>query len=359
MSEIQAGSKYIDVEQVKTDWALALMTKGVIVKLKVSRWRASAALQPDELGISFSDAKFIKKYVSLGREKLLPPVVERELNMVECQARTNLANYSYDTVWGKFVPYIAFDQWHANNESIKQDFYDCSKRLGERYDEVVAIVQEDYKSLANDVWKRLYPEGGNPTEGFVTNFTQKIIAKIPERHVIVSSFDYRVSYFFIPLPSFIEKDIAKAKQIERDQDVADEKVLCEISANKKISEEYISKKTELIDGFLNATVQSMRFQIAELCQSVLDSLNRNPDNNEVKSSHCEKINKMIDRVKFLNFYDDKEMTRLLVDLQKQVDKVRGERTKDIIVDRLDKIVRVSQKEYIPTDFNPSIGSLEL
>ena len=37
MTKIDINNQAIDVEHVKTDWALALMSQGVIVKLSVSR----------------------------------------------------------------------------------------------------------------------------------------------------------------------------------------------------------------------------------------------------------------------------------------------------------------------------------
>ena len=45
----------VEVEPFRNDWALALMSQGVIVKLKISWWRAKAPLKADEIGIKFND----------------------------------------------------------------------------------------------------------------------------------------------------------------------------------------------------------------------------------------------------------------------------------------------------------------
>ena len=53
------------------------------------------------------------------------------------------------------------------------------------------------------------------------------------------------------------------------------------------------------------------------------------------------------------------MKRLLLDLETEVDKFKGERDYDNITLTLQKIVKIGTEEFIPRDFNPSISGLEL
>ena len=68
---------------------------------------------------------------------------------------------------------------------------------------------------------------------------------------------------------------------------------------------------------------------------------------------------MIAKVRTLNFYDDVQIDTLLKDLETEVEKFKGDRNKDVIVCKLNRIVEVSADEFTPPDFNPSISYLEV
>ena len=115
------------------------MAQGLIVKLRISRWRAKAKLDFDKLGLTFvndDSLDFMKKYVSLGTQKLLPPAEMGAMEVLERRARNNLKSYSFDTIWGRFVPMTAFDEWKANNDAIYEDFKEFELTFVDRYDEI-------------------------------------------------------------------------------------------------------------------------------------------------------------------------------------------------------------------------------
>jgi len=357
------GNKEIPVEQFRNDWALALMSQGVIVRLYISRWRAKAALTPEILGLRFSGAdgvEFSDKYLNLGTQKLLPPSVLSQFVATERHARDLLEYYSFDTVWGKFVPFTAFDEWEKKNRQIHDDFLNHALLLGNQYKDIVASVKEDYKKMAKDVWLRLYPEDkGGPTESFIENFADKVIAKIPSQEDIVASFKYSSTYFIIPMPSFIADDLAKADHIKRQSEMEQFTSDLEKQTKKHIAEEYAKSKKELIDGFLESTVVSMRKYVSELCDAVLISLGKVQKRNQtMNSAHINKLKDMIKKVRILNFYEDKEIAVLVKDLESELDKIKGEVNPETIVDKLKEIVEVSKKEYVP-HFNPAISVLEV
>jgi len=72
-----------------------------------------------------------------------------------------------------------------------------------------------------------------------------------------------------------------------------------------------------------------------------------------------KLKAMIKKVKLLNFYNDKEITDSLNQLEDEIDKFKGDRDEDLIVDKLKKIVDMGDKEFRPSNFNPSISYLEI
>ena len=359
---MQIGDKEIDIHQYRNDWALALMSQGIIVKLTLNRWRGTAALSPEELGLKFTDEasrNFNEKYIRLGKEKLIPPEIEQKLESIERDARNALRTYSFPTVWGWFVPFTAFEVWENENEQVRNRFFQEANEIGENYHSLINTIKQDYSHMARDVWARLYPNGGEPTSSFIVSFINKIAAKIPDRASIISSFKYDVTYFVIPMPSIIEENLSKARQEERKREMEDFQVQLEQRTKRKVADEYLKRKQELIDGFLESTVHSIRKHIADLCNGVLQSLSQESSKRDITKSQKEKIKKTIEKVRLLNFYDDKEMTGLLSNLETEIDKFKGERDHNEIVLTLQKIVDAGTAEFIPSDFNPAISTLEI
>lgn len=360
-NSINIGGKEIDIKQYRNDWALALMSQGIIVRLSISRWRGTAPLNTEDLGLKFLDkdsALFMKKYVRLGTEKLLPPEVIGEIESIEFRARNRLREFSFETVWGRFVPYTAFNEWERENAQIRTDFMEAAKVLGERYNEIIDMVKKEYLKMAKDVWARLYPEGGNPTESFLEDFVSRIVSKIPSRNDIIASFRYDTTFFIIPMPSLIEENVSKARQIRMDLETKELEHTLEGETKKRVAEEYLKRKQELIDSFLEATVSSMRNYIAELCDTIIQSMS-NSSQKDITKTQKNRIKNMIGKVKMLNFHNDKEIACLLKDLDMEIDKFKGERDKNVVIRKLQEIVKVGAEEFLPSDFNPAISYLEV
>lgn len=353
--------KNIETKEYRNDWALALMSQGIIVRLTINRWRGSSKLLPEGLGLKFSDKtsrEVTEKYIRLGREKLIPPDLENKLTAIEKRARKNLSKYSYSTVWGKFVPFTAFDKWEEENEKIKKDFFSISEYIGQNYKHITNTVKEAYAHMAQDVWSRLYPLKGDAPASFVENFSNKTKDKIPSMCEIVSSFKYESTYFVIPMPSIIEENLLKAERKKQERELLSFETDLEKKAREKISKQYVERKQDLIDSFLNSTVEHMRKSVGELCNSILESLSKNKTNS-ISKKQKDKIKKTIQDVEDLNFYDDKEITTLLRNLEGEIDRFIDERDNDRIQLALQEIVDVSSESFSPTKFNPSISTLEI
>ncbi len=363
MTTISVNNKEIDAAQYKSDWALALMSQGVIVRISVGHWRAEMRLSEEMLGLRSVDddgSDFMREYIQLGSQKLLPPDVLREIFTIEQRSRNLLKEHSFNTVWGRFVPFTAFDEWERQNNLLRETFMAQARSLGNNYDNIVASVKNDYRALAKDVWSRLYPDDkGGATESFIEDFVLNIIDKIPSCEDIVASFKYNVTYFIIPMPSFVEENIARAEEIKRETEMKQFNNDMEKTTKRRITEEYVTRKKELIDGFLEATVSTMRQYVGDLCDSVLISISQKLHAGNLTSRHVNKLRSMIKKVRMLNFYDDQEINALTNDLEGELGKIKGERDNGIIVNKLKEIADTSKKEFIPKRFNSAISVLEV
>jgi len=357
---MEIDGQEITTQTYNRDWALALMTQGVIVNLTIAFWRANGPLNYDELGIVFKDKEskdFMKRYVRLGTEKLLPQQVISDIASIEFKARQCLNSYSFNTIWGKFVPYSAFPEWKKKNEKIKEEFLNLAVQLGNKYDEILEEVKTEYKKMGRDVWFRLYPnDKKEPPESFLENFTSKIINKIPPREKIVASFKYDMIYLVIPMPSLIEEDISKSEKIRLDREKDFISHNLELETKRLIAEDYRKRKTELIDGFLEATVHEVRHYISRFCDDIALAIRNN--DREVNKPQIKRIRKMIDQFRNLNFYNDKDIDDLLTELDQEVCKFKGERDKAIITAKLQQLIDVATEEFDQEHFMPTISFID-
>ena len=102
----------------------------------------------------------------------------------------------------------------------------------------------------------------------------------------------------------------------------------------------------MIEDFLEATVKGMRGKISEFCEEALIGMMRckTPDISKVTS---DKIRKFIDYIRSINFQNDSEIENMLDELNRELEKFKGERSKDNIIKNLQDIVDLAKKEFTP------------
>ena len=334
-----------DIEQLREKWAFALMKKGLLVRLEISSWEGIASLDFEELGIQFDSqdvSEFAKEYIRLGRLKLLPAKIIKEISAVIQKARQTLKQYSFNTVWGRFVPWTALETWEKENKVDYDEFVEMVKSFGNKYNEIIADVGVEYRKLARDSWHRLYPnDKAGPTEAFVTNFVNKIIEKIPSKEKILSYFLYNVSYSAILMPSIIEDDSDKTDN----SDKKDFGLQLDKQLKKRLVEQYVRERKLYIDGFLDSTVNSVRQYVVKTCSKILVSVSKAKLTDKNKA----RIREMTKNVKCLNFYGDKEIDLLLGDLETEIDKFKGEIKLDNVIQKLEEIIKVASVEFVPEE----------
>lgn len=332
-------------EEINNDWAIPLMEKGVIVKLTINLCKTQAKLDYHELGISFDDtdyADFVKKYVVLGSEKLLPPETISSLQKIMSEAREILAVHSFKTIWGNFVPYTSFMTWYELNEQKKEEFNILSLQIIDKYDEMIEELRRQYYLMAREAWKRNYDSESEPNADFSDTFVNNIIAKVPTRESMFNTFKYSTCLLSIPLPSFVEDDLQKTKDLIREGEIKDVEQHAIIMAKQKIAEEYKNKKVELVESFLDSTVRHFRHHIKEMINETYQVLSKKTDK-DIAYKKIEKLRKTINKIELLNFFNDEEVNNILVELNLQLNKY-NERDTIAIVDGLKKLVDLDKDE---------------
>jgi len=120
---------------------LSLMREGVIVTVRITRWRAVGKLSPADLGLPEAEATDL---IALGEKRLLPRRLMDALNSVESNARKSLARHAYQTFWGYFVPATNYQQWKDEDEEYQRKYLALRDELVADYDEIKAKLLADY-----------------------------------------------------------------------------------------------------------------------------------------------------------------------------------------------------------------------
>jgi len=349
----KTGISQNDVRSTVFQWATPLMEKGIIVKLEVKRWRGTKSISPEELGIDESDSSWedFKDYLSLGSRSLLPKKVNSKINVVENRARSLLKSFSFETMWGRFVPCTMFAEWQDKDKDVQKSYYELADSLKDQFDEIKKEVILHYRKYCKKIWE----------DGVVTSnwknyldyekyFISKIEEEIIDPNSFRESFKYNTIFYCIPMPSDIEKDVCEAKKIENEKEISDH----EKEMKKRLVENLNSFRQEHVENFLESTVGQIRKSILTIVKDVRKSLSNDPDQCLSRGANRKKLLNMIDNISSLNFYNDDQVQKILNTLKEDLTKnksVRSDREIDETLKDIECIVSLEYSDLIYGRFN--------
>jgi len=351
----------------QTDWK-TLMREGVIVKLTLRRWRAKTKLELSDLGITVEDPEVKAAYrqiMDLGNKLLLPSNTIRELENIDSSARKLLERYSYKTAFGRFVPYTAFERWRVQNDEWEVRYYGVRDAIVSDYAGIVFLLEQDYKHAARQAWTILVSTTpgivkGIELEAFIANFLQRVKVQIPTPDVIHASFGYETNLMQIQFPTLTEanaeaqsvtaEDVAQ-RQTEREQEraasVERQRMLDQM--NQTIVRDAQQKKQTIINAFLADLAVQVRSTAYEAVTDVLDVL-RGAET--LPGQSVRRLNTLIEQMSTLNFYNDRDLDRMITQMRDIVEQPAKDRNVDDIRRQLRAIATVTRATLIELGETP-------
>ena len=351
----------------QTDWK-TLMREGVIVKLTLRRWRAKTKLELSDLGITVEDPEVKAAYrqiMDLGNKLLLPSNTIRELENIDSSARKLLERYSYKTAFGRFVPYTAFERWRVQNDEWEVRYYGVRDAIVSDYAGIVFLLEQDYKHAARQAWTILVSTTpgivkGIELEAFIANFLQRVKVQIPTPDVIHASFGYETNLMQIQFPTLTEanaeaqsvtaEDVAQ-RQTEREQERAAsaERQRMLDQMNQTIVRDAQQKKQTIINAFLADLAVQVRSTAYEAVTDVLDVL-RGAET--LPGQSVRRLNTLIEQMSTLNFYNDRDLDRMITQMRDIVEQPAKDRNVDDIRRQLRAIATVTRATLIELGETP-------
>ena len=349
----------------KADWALLLMNRGVIVKPVIHYWQGSAKIKPEDLGLCFAskEGKFVcNEYMTLGTKKLLPTSIIKECKYIINKSLRCLEKHTYDTMWGNFMPYKAFPAWEKENQECQDLFNKFVINFMNKYDNIVALISDEYRKLATEAWQRQYPGAKDVSESFVIDYIDSNIKLIPPIEKMRSFFKYEFSFSAIPLPAILQENINKAIEKEEEARLSSEAKIqaarIEAYAKQRIADMYISKKEDFVNNFLDVTINTINRKIIDICNHILKTLSKE-ENSDINESHLKKIRELIKSFKLLDISNDEELENKLIQLGNEAEKVKGIRDPKVLAFKIQEVMDSVQKSpYFEDKSNIDISATD-
>ena len=313
------------------DWQ-KYMQEGFVVEIKIKRWRARKKLTLYELGIIPPDDEASDAYddlINLGTNALLPTQKLKDLETIERNARQCLKNHSYNTPFGRFVPYTAWTSWKSANEGFKQRFMAMRDQMVAEYDDLVDTLLNEYATLAKHAYFLLreqyyrkddysFTETFSSESAFVRHFQTNLIA----RHIKTAD-QFRETFVYTERFTRIELG---ALSLDREQITEPETWLGEREAKRAAAEyrrdtlmqmerdlvaQVRSQKKSMIDQFLESLMVQTRTLTYDAVTSVLQSVQKE---DSLQGRPVIQLRELIKKIEQLNFWEDSDIDRMLTSL---------------------------------------------
>jgi hypothetical protein len=361
------------------DWK-ALMGEGVVVKLHIRRVRFRKRLQFADLGIHFSDKETelkMQEIFRLGMKNLLTKEYLDRIEQIEYRARKLLVLYSFDTIWGFFIPVTAYLTFRAQMELLEQDYYQVREDILANYPTITKQVLVDYVRAARHAYRILHqvdPEALTERERgreafYLAGVRHKVRKILPTPDDIRQSFGFEVSPTYIDLPRLagdesnedvqvipgplLEKrtidDITEEEQRELRwrQETTRERQAMMQAMNEDVVRKAREQKQERIDQFLTKIITQVRGLLYDATTNVLASMKKSE---RLQPRAVVQLRTLVENLRLLNFYGDQDVERAMNLIERLIEVPHEDRDLELIEQRLRQIATVMRSTLLPLEF---------
>ncbi|GHO50860.1 hypothetical protein [Ktedonospora formicarum] len=299
----------------------------VRVRLHIRRCRFVTRFELEDLGVTVEDhdvRQALQKLLVFGEKRLLPERYIKKLNQIESGARSSLKERAFRTELGAFVPYPNYMVCKAEMEQFRQAYFALRDEIVRNYQPIKRELLEKYDVIARDAYHRIQSTRPGllqePLEAFVANYCNRISAQMPTPERIQSTF----AFTFLPFDEFLQFRVAsdagqehatlesgtfvdETRRQAREQEWQREAIARDLRLQ---AEERLS----VLDSLCTSLVSQLRSQTYNAVCDVLATLQRRASESFAPQSVTQ-LKHLIERIRGLNFYDDDDIGRMMMQLQ--------------------------------------------
>ena len=338
-----------DISVLKMDWA-KWMRNGVIVNIMMGRWRAQKKLTLEDLGIrpdNEEEEKALKEAFALGHKMLAPDEWIKQGNALEQRARSALQDYSFrinlspgktssDTSDDRFVTADQYAELKAKLSEIQAEYMQLPQYFSDHYEEILKQLSNRYSAIAETTYRTLLGTGHDPgpLDVYVDRFVGSVLSAVPTPEEVAARFYFEVEASYIPLPSLVADDMAKARAIELEVLEAEEemeaariirqarvraeetesqtKLRLQEEMHRDVIDRAKKQKDRIVDRFLTDIKGQLADKLYQSASNILSSLERN---SKLMPRSVVEIDGLIQSIQNMNFFGDPDVDSMIERLQ--------------------------------------------
>jgi len=220
---------------------------------------------------------------------------------------------SAPTVWAiplngmTFIPEASFSRWKEEFDKAKESHLMGATLVIDNYDRIKAASVRHYERIAIDVYNRLAKTAPEVIESIsILEFTRRwkraVIAAWPSKKEIEKNFLVESKFYWVPLPSRVQEDVAKARQMKQAFDDQDRNYQASSEIRKAVLETQSSQVHELTTSYIKTILERTEHVFINFLK-FLDESDRSPTPAQLNA-----VLKVVDMIKVLgmgiNTFDD-------------------------------------------------------
>lgn len=330
-------------------------------------WRTLGVKLPEEAAVR----------VSPPRAGLLPDVYRNKLMRGAAQAHNALNKYGFrfslcETVWGtseyKWIPWTAFEQFEQAYFRACETLSRAKAEVLEKYDDILAILTDSFRELAEDSANRLLATVGEPfnRNEFVEAVTAQALGMVPTPEMICDGLVITMKPKVIILGSemIAERNLARTLAIETTKLNAERTVL-ELEADTKRQIEQLKineaaeetrREREVKERIRNMKIEAARREaeeavspvkegFAQLASKIFEAATemsqRMKEAKFVSGSLAKRARQMCEWYSLMNFTGDTSLEEVLSKLEGAAGREVKQRSPEEMRSALDDLLRLT------------------
>ncbi len=320
--------------------ATRLARQGVLVDLKIARERFELRLDAEDIGIEARDdyREFLDEYVRLGRRRLIPVSYLKSLDAAEMKARRVLKESSFETAWGRFVPYQVYNELRSKLEDLKAEYRLLHERIIDDYPSIRHSTYTKYREAAHEVYRTLQKNSGAMVpEDFIENFVFRVMNAFPGPEEIEASYKFDINLSFVPVTTTMAE-----MQSRLTSEVT-------AKAEQAVAEEIRQSYHRHVEGFISDLAAQLRTMIFESVSAARDNLDKH---GSLPGPSVNSLRQMVARVQQLNFMEDRVVIEQLGVLSGMLDKEPDDRDAAEVMDILKNITEENRRVLLSLGHKP-------
>ena len=330
------GTKPGEISVIKDVLSTKLSRGGVILNPHIGRTRFTVQLDPEDLGLKVDDPDhkdFIERYTELGQKFLLDSEYLRKLDRIDRGIRRVVENNGFLTAYGYFVPYTIFNDVKMEIEALEREYFQVRDEILDMYDDCLRKTEDAYGKAAVKAFQLLHMSpDAIPSDEFVEKFVGRVMLEFPSYDKIKESFKIRMEVSYVPLTTFVEEQAARQRLIVRKESLIAEELQLEEGelAYKRrrfeeLNREAIENYKRQMDEFIADVVGQTYTLIYDAVEAVRKQCAKY---GTLNSGDVKRLRTMVAKVKKLNLFESKEVSKYITELENILDTNSKFRDKD-------------------------------